>query len=530
MHRWLLGMMAIVALAIVGAQAASGAGGEKAVIVGFDAAPGADELALVQAVGGRVTHQYRYIPAVAATIPADQDSTLAAEPGVAYVQDDLELYLLGGRRQTTDYGVSKVQAPEAWKLGFRGKGVKVGIFDSGIDLQHPDLRVAGGVDLIGDGNGIDDCNGHGSHVAGIVGALDNGKGTVGVAPEASLYAMRFFDCVGGGATKSRELMGLEWAIDNGMNVINMSFGCCSIGGAVVTPLPDLAEEAMLNEAYERGIVLIAASGNSASPTAGGPGEPVVSFPAGYASVVAVGATDENDELAQFSSWGTDQELTAPGVLNLSSVPVGTGRTPDLTVDSDGGRALDPIALLFAGVTERRGITASTVYAGLGSPVEFATVDCTGKTALLARGGPTFAQKVEFAMNDGCAAVVIHNNQPGNFSGTLAAATAPDGRPWIPAVSISLDEGLYLKSQIESRPTTTTLINPIGDYSQFSGTSMASPHASGVAALVRGKNLSLTPDQVRQILRTSADDRGAAGWDPLYGYGRVNALKAVTATP
>jgi serine protease len=532
MHRWLLGVMAILALATVGAQAASGAAGEKAVIVGFDVAPGADELALVQAVGGRVTHQYRYIPAVAATIPADQDSALAAEPGVAYVQDDLELYLLGGRRQTTDYGISKVQAPEAWKLGFRGNGVKVGIFDSGIDLQHPDLRVAGGIDLLGDGNGFDDCNGHGSHVAGIVGALDNGRGTVGVAPEASLYAMRFFDCAGGGATKSRELQGLEWAIDNGMNVINMSFGCCSIGGAVVTPLPDPAEEAMLNEAYERGIVLIAASGNSAVPPAGGPGEPIVSFPAGYASVVAVGATDANDELAQFSSWGTDQELTAPGVSNLSSVPVGTGQTTDLTVDSDGGRALDAIALENAGLTGRRGITASTVYAGLGSPVEFATVDCTGKTALVTRGGPTFAQKVEFAMNDGCAAVVIHNNQPGNFNGTLGAGvtTTPDGRPWIPAVSISLDEGLYLKGQIESKPTTTTLVNVIGDYAQFSGTSMASPHASGVAALVRGKNPSLSPDQVREILRASADDRGTAGWDPLYGYGRVNALKAVTATP
>jgi serine protease len=511
-------LVAIFALAVAGAQTAAGAAsGEKDVIVGFAAPTGAEELALIEAIGGRVTHRYKYIPAVAATIPAERTSTLVATPGVAYVQDDLELYLLGGRRQTVDYGVSKVEAPAAWKLGFRGRGVKVGIFDSGIDVQHPDLRVAGGIDLIGDGNGLDDCNAHGTHVAGIVGALDNGKGTVGVAPEASLYAMRFFDCEGGGATKSRELQGLEWAIDNGMDVINMSFGCCSVGGAVVTPLPDPAEEAMLNEAYERGIVLIAASGNSAVPPAGGP-------------VVAVGATDENDELATFSSYGTDQELTAPGVSNLSSVPVGTGQTTDLTVDSDGGRALDAIALEFAGLTDRRGLTASTVYAGLGSPVEFATVDCTGKTALVTRGGPTFAQKVEFAMNDGCAAVVIHNNQPGNFNGTLGAATAPDGRAWIPAASISLDEGLYLKDQIDSKATTTTLLNVVGDHAQFSGTSMASPHASGVAALVTGKNPSLTPDQVRQVLRSSADDKGAPGWDPQYGYGRVNALEAVTATP
>ena len=171
-----------------------------------------------------------------------------------------------------------------------------------------------------------------------------------------------------------------------------------------------------------------------------------------------------------------------------------------------------------------------MYAGLGTPVEFASIDCTGKTALITRGGPTFAQKTEFAMNDGCAAVVIHNNQPGNFNGTLGTATAPDGRAWIPGVSISLDEGLYLKNQIESKATTTTLVNVMGDYAQFSGTSMASPHASGVAALVRGENPSLTPDQVRQILRASADDRGPAGWDPLYGYGRVNARQAVATTP
>ena len=198
------------------------------------------------------------------------------------------------------------------------------------------------------------------------------------------------------------------------------------------------------------------------------------------------------------------------------------------MDTDSSRALDAIALEFAGLTERRGVTASTIYAGLGSPLEYGT--CAGKTALVTRGGPTFAQKVEFAMNAGCAAVIIHNNQPGNFNGTLGAATAPDGRPWIPAVSISLDEGLYLKGQIDSRATTTTLLNVVGDHAQFSGTSMASPHVTGVAALVTGKNPTLSPDQVRAALRSSADDKGAAGWDPQYGYGRVNARQAITATP
>jgi subtilisin family serine protease len=481
---------------------------DKAVLVGFHAAPGAAQVRLIESLGGRVTHQYKYIPVYAATLPEEQVSALAASPGVAYVEEDVALVPLGGRRQTMDYGVSKIEAPAAWALGHRGDGVKVGIFDSGIDLEHPDLvgAIDGGVDLVGDGHGLDDCNGHGTHVAGIVGARDNRKGTVGVAPRARLYSMRFADCAWAGATRSKEIMGIEWAIDNGLQVINMSFG-------VAAPVPSASEEAALNAAYARGIVLVAASGNSSVP--------VVTLPAGYASVIAVGATDDQDQLATFSQWGTDQELTAPGVNNLSSIPVGTGQTTDLTVDSDNDRALDAIALQFAGLTRKQGLTADTIYAGLGTSVDFSGSDCTGRIALMTRGGTTFAEKTAAAKSAGCVGAIIHNNQPGNFNGTLGAAG-----DWIPVVSISLDEGLYLKNQIETRPTTTTILNVVGDYAIFSGTSMASPHAAGVAALVVGKSPGLSPDAVRAILRESADDRGAPGWDPQFGYGRVNARKAV----
>jgi subtilisin family serine protease len=495
---------AVVLLAPAGAATAA----DKPVLVGFHAAPGPADVQLVESLGGRVTYRYKYIPVLAATLPEEQVSTLASNPAVAYVEDDAPLAPLGGRRQTTDYGVSKIEAPAAWTLGYRGDGVKVGIFDSGIDLEHPDLAAAidGGVDLVGDGHGLDDCNGHGTHVAGIVGARDNGKGTVGVAPRVRLYSMRFADCAWAGATRSKEIRGLEWAIDNGMQVINMSFGA-------TVPVPSASEEAALDAAYARGIVLVAASGNSSVPAVG--------FPAGYESVIAVGATDEQDQLATFSQWGEDQELTAPGVQNLSAVPVGFGQTTDLTVDTDNDRVLDAIALEFAGLTHKRGITADTIYAGFGTSVEFAGIDCTGRTALITRGGTTFADKATQAKNAGCVVAIIHNNQPGNFNGTLGAAG-----DWIPVVSISLDEGLYLKDQIQTKPTTTTLLNVVGDYAIFSGTSMASPHAAGVAALVVGKGPSLTPDDVRRILRESADDRGAPGWDPVFGYGRVNARRAV----
>ncbi|MBA3405905.1 MAG: hypothetical protein H0U13_14690, partial [Gemmatimonadaceae bacterium] len=135
------------------------------VLIGFTEAPGADQVTLVESLGGRVTRRYKYIPVVAASIPVVQRDLLAGSAGVRFVEDDNELAPYGGK-QIIDYGVSKIEAPAAWGLGYSGQNVKVAIFDSGIDLTHPDLVVAGG-----------------------------------------------------GATKSRELAGLEWAIDNGMDVI-----------------------------------------------------------------------------------------------------------------------------------------------------------------------------------------------------------------------------------------------------------------------------------------------------------------------
>ncbi len=488
-------------------------GGEKSVLVGFASQPGDAEAALIESLGGRVIHRYKYIPVLAVVIPTAQQDVLAAASGVAYVNEDYEVRALGGK-QITDYGVSKIEAPGAWALGFSGQNVKVGIFDSGVDLEHPDLAVAGGIDLVGDGSGFDDCNGHGTHVAGIVGARNNGNHTVGVAPRTTIYSMRLLDCAGSGSF-STMIKGLEWAIDNGMQVVNMSFGT-----VLPTILSDAADAA-LQAAYDRGIVLVGASGNSSVAYIG--------YPASHPAVIAVGATDDQDMLASFSQFGTEQDLTAPGVNNLASYPVGKGVSTALTVGSDNGRELEAIALAFAGYTRKQGLTASTLYAGLGTPADFEAVDCTGKTVLVTRGGVSFADKTVNAMNAGCAAVIIHNNQPGNFNGTLGTATAPDGRAWIPAVSISLDEGLYLKDQIDSRATSTTVLNTTGNLAILSGTSMASPHAAGVAALVLSKNPRLTPPQVRSVLRSSANDLGTPGWDPVFGHGRVNAKRAVQQT-
>jgi serine protease len=498
--------------------------GSESVLVGFQTHPGPAEIALIESYGGQVTRQFKYVRAVAATIPADQEAALRAAAGVRYVELNYGLTMFGGK-QITDYGVSKIEAPAAWAAGFQGQNVKVGIFDSGIDLEHPDLVVSGGVDLIGDGRGVDDCNGHGTHVAGIVGARSNGRYTVGVAPKVQLYAMRTFDCTGGGGSLDDMIAGLEWAIDNGMDVINMSFGF-GIAGVPLPLMDDPAGDEALTLAAQAGIVLVAASGNSYPVQGVSVNFPYVGWPAAHPDVIAVGATDDQDNISSFSQFGADQELTAPGVDNLSSFPVGTGVETSLYVPTDNNHELEAISMAYAPFTAKTGLTKQAVYAGGGTPVDFALINCLGKTAVIARGGLSFHRKAMNARDAGCSGVIIHNNQPGNFNGTLGMAVDSMGRPWLPVVSVSLDDGLYLRDQINAKPTTTSIFVLAGSLQLLSGTSMASPHVTGVAALVVGKNPAWSPTQVREQLRASSDDKGAPGWDPVYGYGRVNARRAV----
>lgn len=128
-------------------------------------------------------------------------------------------------------------------------------------------------------------------------------------------------------------------------------------------------------------------------------------------------------------------------------------------------------------------------------------------------------------------LIIHNVLPGqHIGGTLGADTSAGGKPWIPVLDITLEDGLYLRDQIQTSPTTITAINAAGNLATLSGTSMASPHAGGVAALILSKNPNLTPAEVRSILAKSSDDLGAPGWDPVFGHGRINARKAVEQTP
>jgi minor extracellular protease Epr len=272
---------------IVSAQPAE----RVSVIIGFR---GFHDAELVRAHGGVIKYSYEHTLAIAALVPPQAIDALQRNPNVAYVENDYKVYAL---QQTTPWGIQKIRAPQVWATGNKGTGIKVAIVDTGIDTAHPDLKVVGGVSYVSYTTSYNDDNGHGTHCAGIVAALNNTIGVVGVAPEAALYAVKVLDSSGSGYF-SDVISGIDWCITNNMQVVSMSFG---------STYDDTILHSELDLAYSQGIVLVAAAGNS------GPGANTIGYPAKYSSVIAVGATDSNDVVASWSSRGPELSVTAPGV-------------------------------------------------------------------------------------------------------------------------------------------------------------------------------------------------------------------------
>ncbi len=281
------------------------------VLVTFYQPPGPNEINLIQSLGGTVKTVYHLVPTIAATMPADKLDQLRRDPRVKMVTPDTVLpanpdagikagLQAGILSQTLPWGVDRIDAEMVHPTN-KGTGVKVAILDSGIDLDHPDLAVAGNVTFVPGTSSGDDDNGHGTMVAGIVGALDNAIGVIGVAPEASLYAVKVLDQYGNGQM-SVILSGIQWAVDNQMKV--MYIGC---GGLL--SWPETLVDA-LTAAYNSGIVIISGAGNGGTPDGQGDN---IWCPARLASVIAVGATDQTNARWASSSTGWDLELMGPGV-------------------------------------------------------------------------------------------------------------------------------------------------------------------------------------------------------------------------
>ena len=229
--------------------------------------------------------------------PLPEEMTKSLDPKVYDPNADLRPY---------QWGLDMVGAEDAWARA-AGAGIVVAVVDTGVDATHPDLqgKVVAGYDPVADTvipAGVDsDYEGHGTHVAGIIAAANDGKGIVGLAPDALIMPIPVFQPSYIGDFDAAE--GIIWAVDNGARVLNHSWG-----GPVYSQLL----KAAFDYAYHNGAISVCAAGND--------GEAWIHFPSAYPGVIAVGATTPHDEKADFSQLGGWLSVSAPGVEILSCVP------------------------------------------------------------------------------------------------------------------------------------------------------------------------------------------------------------------
>lgn len=482
-------------------------------------------------------HPFHVINGFDAEMTDEQVKRLVATGEVEDIEPVVERHVLGDTitpgLQTTAWGVQAVHAPDVWPVSkgaaLNGTGpIHVAVIDTGIDYHAAELQAAykGGHNFItGSEDPLDDF-GHGTHVSGIIAAADNREGVVGVAPAVDLYGLKILDQCGSGSS-SNVIHAIDWIIGKkqaigGNWVANLSLG---------SDTPSVTEEAAFTRGINAGIVFVAASGNSydTSPVDG------LAYPAAYPGVLSVGAIDQTQLVAPFSQRGADLKVVAPGVGVLStviaaSVAMNDGRTfaaavPVIVKDA-AGTPLDSYCF------PQPSASGSFVFCGFGGSASDFPASVRGKLALISRGKAstsdpdiTFKQKINNAQAAGAVGAIIYNNNPneGLISPALGNYTTPSAVPnFIPTVFVANADGLALKNS----PTATVTLGFVFEgFAMESGTSMATPHATGVVALAWSVAPGAAGTDVRDAIINTATDLGDAGVDTTYGHGLVNALNA-----
>jgi subtilisin family serine protease len=288
------------------------------VIVGYQGSAAAAKADVRDA--GRLSHSLKTVNADAVQTPKEDAPELwdAVTNGDKTASGIAHVWLDGVRKASLDKSVPQIGAPKAWAAGYDGKGVKIAVLDTGVDATHPDLKgqVIGAKNFTTSPDTTDKV-GHGTHVASIAagtGAKSGGK-YKGVAPGAKIINGKVLDD-GGYGSDSEVLAGIEWAAAEGADVVNMSLG----GGD--TPAIDPLEAAVNKLSEEKGILFAIAAGNE-----GDFGEQTIGSPGSAAAALTVGAVDDKDVLADFSSRGPGMDgalkpdVTAPGVdITAASAP------------------------------------------------------------------------------------------------------------------------------------------------------------------------------------------------------------------
>lgn len=502
----------------------------------------------VKGLSAKLGRQYKQVfNGYSVKIAADRVDSLLSLPGVKAVYPNVTYKAtpIDSVTPNMDESAPYIGSGELWDMGFDGSGIKVGVIDTGVDYNHPSLKDAykGGYDLVDDDNDPfetppdpndpEAATSHGTHVSGtIVGRgnpndPDGPTGWVkGVAYGADLYVYRV---LGPGGTGSSEdvIAGVEMAVAAGLDVINLSLG--NDGNYEAS-----ADSVALNNAAVAGVVPVVANGNE------GPDAFTVGNPGTSEMAISVGASYPPLNVPAFT--GAEIGKVYGSIMSYSPELGDLENTDQVFVD-----------------------------AGLGTADEFAAVDVSGKIALIARGTISFQEKSLNAKAAGAAAAVIYNNAPGNFGGTLGS----EG-DYIPTVSISQENGRKLQGAIAEAGAYTAHVGiemvedliadfssrgpalpslsikpdiaapgvgirssiPAFDgdytdaYEDSQGTSMASPHIAGAAALLLQKDPSLTPDLIKGLLMNNAvvltDENGEIYKHMEQGAGRVDLAESIDA--
>ena len=343
----LLAVLAASAVPIA-AWAQAGPPQDRYIVVLNEGAGFADDVAadIALRTNGRVGYVYENaLQGFSITMPRAALRGVARDPRIAYVEEDIPVTIFAEiTPQVTPFGVQRIFANLA-ALDIDGTDdnrvdVDVAVLDTGIDRQHPDLNVVGGANCMNTTGGGppwarsyfcdetadgDDDHYHGTHVAGTIGALDNGIGVVGVAPGARLWAVKVLDAQGSGSLAGI-IAGIDWVAAQGkIEVINMSLG----GSGTSTAMNDAVANAVSS-----GVTVVVAAGNedddAANHTpANAPDAITVSALADFDGLsggdgLPTCRTDQDDTLADFSNWGTTVDIAAPGVCILSTYPIEQG--------------------------------------------------------------------------------------------------------------------------------------------------------------------------------------------------------------
>ncbi|MFT5756799.1 MAG: subtilisin family serine protease [Alteromonadaceae bacterium] len=404
--------------------------------------------------------------------------------------------------QLTPYAVVQSQADQ---VNFdAAAGMKVCVIDSGLDRSNQDFvwnNITGTNDS-GTGNWDENGGPHGTHVAGTIGAADNGIGVIGMAPGVDMHIVKVFNADGWGYSSDLAHAADMCSAANA-NIISMSLGG---GGANST------EENAFQAFTDNGGLVVAAAGND--------GDNVRSFPAGYPAVMMIGANDNNNAIADFSQFPSCEtgrrknivrdettcvEVTAGGVDTLSTYPAGMATSASMSVD---GVDFSSSAMENAG-----SVSGNTYNMGMAESTDTAA---NGMICVIERGVISFHDKVNNCELSGGIGAVLYNNEPGMLYGTLGDANVTT----IPAVGATQEDGAALLAA-----NTIDIIIGTSDYGFMSGTSMATPAVSGMAALVWSNHNECTGTQIRDALKATAEDNGAAGHDDKFGNGIVKAKAA-----